>query len=299
MNTPKQEEQQSLGWLSDILDILRHQCSWDRAQTIDSLRYLTLEECYELSDAILQRNDVELRKELGDLFMHILFYAKLGEAEGRFTLVEIIDGICQKLIARHPHIALPNRDGLLQAATTAERPAWEQVKMKEGRCSVLEGVPASLPTLLKSVRIQEKAAGVGYEFACEADAFAKVQEEYRELCEAIAQRETLDQRETAMQQSEEAACSQAVTAGEAQSMPSPASPQQAHVEEEYGDLLFALVKWGHFLGVNADDALAKANAKYQRRFTYMEYATASRQRPFASLTLQEMRALWKEAKECE
>ncbi len=282
MNENKQEEQQSLRWLSDIVDILRKECSWDRVQTIDSLRYLTLEECYELSDAILQKNYDEIRKELGDIFMHIVFYAKLGAEEGRFSLVDVIDGICKKLIARHPHIALPDRDGALQPAATGERPAWEQVKMKEGRRSVLEGVPASLPTLVKSVRMQEKGAGVGYEFVCEADAFAKVQEEYAELCESLAQRTAREKNGNgrAAPQAQSVLC-------------------DIQVEEEFGDLLFAMVKWGRFLGVNADDALAKANGKYYRRFSYMEQAAAAQQRPLSELTKEEMCALWREAKEKE
>ncbi len=287
MNDGKREEQQSLRWLSDILDILRQECSWDRVQTIDSLRYLTLEECYELGDAILQENYDEMRKELGDIFMHILFYAKLGEEKGKFTLVDVIDGICGKLIARHPHIALPDREGVLQPAATAERPAWEQVKMKEGRRSVLEGVPASLPTLVKSVRMQEKAAGIGYEFANEAAAFAKVQEEYNELREALQQRVSC------------ASAGVEPTAEAVLEVPSAATSQQAHVEEEFGDLLFAMVKWGRFLGINADDALAKANGKYFRRFSYMEQAAAAQQRPLAQLSKEEMCALWREAKEKE
>ncbi len=287
MSECRKEEQQSLRWLSDILDILRQECSWDRVQTIDSLRYLTLEECYELSDAILQENYDEIRKELGDIFMHILFYAKLGEANGKFTLVDVIDGICRKLIARHPHISLPDKNGLMQPAATGERPAWEQVKMKEGRRSVLEGVPASLPTLVKCVRMQEKAAGIGYEFASEADAFAKVQEEYSELREALKQRAASEK------------SSNDISESKAQSVPFSDTLQQAHVEEEFGDLLFAMVKWGHFLGVNADDALAKANGKFFRRFSYMEQAAAEQQRSLAQLTKEEMSILWQEAKENE
>ena len=185
----KAEEQQSLRWLSSILDILRKECPWDRAQTVESLRYLTLEESSELSEAILEGNNGEMCKELGDLFMHVLFYAKLAEEKGAFTTQDVIDGICRKLTARHPHISLPNREGEMQPATAAQAPQWEQVKMKEGRRSVLEGVPASLPALLKCVRMQEKAAGTGYEFRSRQEAFAKVQEEYEELREALVQQD--------------------------------------------------------------------------------------------------------------
>lgn len=155
------QEQQSLAWLSALLDTLRNECPWDKAQTVESLRYLTIEEVYELSEAILARNPEEQRKELGDLFMHILFYSKIAADNGDFTLVDVIDGICRKLISRHPHLSLPDREGVRQPAVTDEVPRWEQVKMKEGRKSVLEGVPASLPPLVKAVRMLQKIAGAG------------------------------------------------------------------------------------------------------------------------------------------
>lgn len=282
MSENKAEEQKSLLWLSSILDILRKKCSWDSKQTISSLRYLTLEESYELSDAILQDNYDEMRKELGDLFMHLLFYAKLGEDAHEFTLCDVIDGICHKLIDRHPHIALPDREGTLQPAKTDKAPAWEQVKMKEGRHSVLEGVPTSLPPLVKSVRMQEKAAGVGYEFAGEKEAFDKVQEEYCELREALEER---------------AACEKKVSLDCHMSHTSLEQQAQQHVEEEFGDLLFVMVKWGHLLGVNADDALTKANSKFYRRFTYMEQAAREEGRSLPQMTKEEMMALWRQAKQ--
>ena len=248
--------------LNQILDILRKECPWDRVQTIPSLRYLTIEETYELSEAILAMDAEEMRKELGDLFMHLLFYAKIAQDEHLFTLDEVLHGICDKLLSRHPHIALPDREGVLHGGPHNSRPAWEKVKMKEGRRSVLEGVPKSLPTLVKSIRLQEKAAGVGYEFPSAEEALVKVKEEQAELAEAL---QTPDDRE--------------------------------HIEEEYGDLLFAIVKWGRLHGLNADDALARANQKFQYRFSYMEEAVAAQGRNISELTIEEMCALWQEAKQ--
>lgn len=162
--------------LNDILDILRRECPWDRAQTFDSLRYLTIEEVYELSDAILtlqQAGDdkaaAEVRKELGDILMHVLFYAKIAEDDRRFTFDEVCHSVCDKLEARHPHIALPLRDGTLRPPLTDTHPGWEQVKMREGRRSVLDGVPRALPSLVQAVRLQEKAEGVGYAETPDAD----------------------------------------------------------------------------------------------------------------------------------
>lgn len=158
------EEQKSLAWLSSMLDVLRAECPWDKAQTASSLRYLSIEEVYELSESILAQDPKEECKELGDLFMHILFYSKIAEDRGEFALTDVIDGICRKLISRHPHLSLPDREGVRQPALTSEAPRWEKIKMKEGRRSVLEGVPASLPPLVKTVRMLQKVAGVGYDY---------------------------------------------------------------------------------------------------------------------------------------
>lgn len=273
----RDEELLSVRWLSRILDTLRKECPWDRAQTSDSLRYLTLEECYELSDAILKADAGEQCKELGDIFMHTMFYAKIAEAEQKFTLCDVVDGICRKLIARHPHIALPDRDGNLMAARGEASPGWEQVKMREGRKSVLEGVPNGTPPLLKALRMQEKAAGMGYEFPDEASAFDKVREEYSELRAALAER---DASQAAQPVSESAQADEA----------------QRNVEEEFGDLLFALVKWGRFIGVNADSALSRANMKFQHRFGFMEQQATQQGKRLDQLSLAEMNALWQAAK---
>ena len=263
------EEQISLQWLSSILDTLRKQCPWDSVQTIDSLRYLTIEEVYELSEAITAHDYDEMRKELGDLFMHLVFYAKIAADEGRFTLSDVIDGICRKLTSRHPHIALPDRDGAVQPPRQSAVPQWEQVKMKEGRRSALEGVPASLPSLVKAVRLQEKAAGLGFEFPTRAMAKAKVDEEYGEFIEAL------------------------------DSYHSDGERAHSHAEEELGDLLFAIVKWARFENLNADDALARTNRKFAQRFKHVEEAVHAAGHNVQDLSLDEMQQLWNEAKKDE
>lgn len=262
------ENQKSFQWLDAILKVLRRECPWDSVQTIDTLRYLTIEEVYELSEAIVAGERDEMRKEMGDLFMHLLFYAQLAEDEGSFTLREVLDGICKKLISRHPHIGLPDREGQLQPARSAAVPQWEQVKMREGRRSALEGVPASLPPLVKAVRIQEKASGLGFEFPDREAARRKAEEEYREFDEALAQLHAHPEEEAA----------------------------RDHAEEELGDLLFALVKWARFEGLNADSALTRANDKFCRRFAYVEQCAREEGRTLADMTLTEMERYWNAAK---
>ncbi len=255
--------------LNQVLDILRQECPWDRAQTIESLRYLTIEEVSELSEAILDNQPDEIRKELGDLFMHLLFYSKIASDRHLFTLDDVLHGICDKLMSRHPHIALPDREGRMHGGDGNETPQWEKIKMAEGRRSVLEGVPRCLPTLVKTVRMQEKTAGVGFEYASADDALAKVREEYGEL--------------------------QAALAGKDETDPQP-SPE---VVEEFGDLLFALVKWGGMLGINADDALARANRKFKHRFAHVEEAARNKQTSISDLPATELLALWQQAKRQE
>lgn len=263
-----QEEEISLRWLSNILDIIRKECPWDKVQTTESLRYLTIEEVYELSDAIVEHQFNEEKKELGDIFMHLLFYAKLAEDKGLFTTKDVIDGICQKLISRHPHIALPDRNGNITNQSCHDRPKWEEIKMKEGRKSVLEGVPKSLPSLIKAIRLQEKTAGLGFEFPNSVDAFNKVTEEQKELQEALEQHQA-----------------------------TPLSPStKQHLQEEFGDMLFALVNWGRMLGINADDALSQTNQKYQQRFRHIEESASKMGHKVSDLSLEEMMALWNEAK---
>ena len=262
------EEQTSLGWLSSILDILLKECPWDSVQTIETLRYLTIEEVYELSEAITAAKPDEISKELGDLFMHLMFYCKLAEKKGLFSSSDAIDGICKKLIARHPHIALPDRKGIIHNPQAATTPKWEEVKMREGRKSALEGVPDSMPSLVKAIRIQEKAAGMGFEFPNAEMAKAKVDEEYGELLEAL----------DGMTQNGN-------------------DSSKRHAEEELGDLLFAIVKWAHLNGLNADDALSRTNMKFKERFSYIEQEAHKDGLAVNQLTLDEMTTLWNRAKE--
>lgn len=266
------EEQKSLQWLSAILDTLRRDCPWDREQTLESLRYLTIEEVYELSDAIIAHKPDEMRKELGDLFLHLLFYSKIAADKGYFDTHDVIDGICRKLISRHPHLSLPDREGIMQPPTVSAQPKWEEVKMHEGRRSVLEGVPAALPPLVKAQRMQEKAAGMGFEFPTAADAHDKVAEEYRELREALEERQ---EQGSAMAES------------------------SANAQEELGDFLFAVVNWARMEGLNADDALAQANEKFRRRFSFVEQSAHDAHLRLQELSLNEMKNLWMEAKEKE
>lgn len=234
--------------LSDTLDRVRKECPWDKVQTIESLRYLTIEEVYELSEAIVALKDGggndDFKKELGDLFMHLMFYSKIADEEGRFSVADVLNAISDKLVARHPHIFSPDKD---------QHQGWEQLKMREGRKSAMEGVPTSLPSLNKAVRIQEKAAGMGFDFSDADEAFQKVKEEYEEF-------------------------------------------EQSGTEEEFGDLLFALVKWGAMRGINADDALCKTNRKFIDRFRQVERTAASQGKSVSEMTKEEMLQAWREAK---
>ena len=234
--------------LSDTLDRVRKECPWDKVQTIESLRYLTIEEVYELSEAIVALKDGgcndDFKKEIGDLFMHLMFYSKIADEEGRFSVADVFNAISDKLVTRHPHIFSPDKD---------QHQGWEQRKMREGRKSAMEGVPTSLPSLNKAVRIQEKAAGMGFDFSDADEAFKKVKEEYEEF-------------------------------------------EQSGTEEEFGDLLFALVKWGAMRGINADDALCKTNRKFIDRFRQVERTAASQGKSVSEMTKEEMLQAWREAK---
>lgn len=262
------EEQKSLQWLSTILDILRKECPWDSVQTVDSLRYLTIEEVFELSDTIAAKDYEGMCKELGDLFMHLMFYSKIADDERRFSTVDVIDGICKKLISRHPHIGLPDREGTIHPATAKEAPQWEKVKMKEGRRSVMEGVPKGIPTVVKAQRLQEKAAGIGFEFNDAEGAHEKAKEEYKELLGALS----------IMQKTKN-------------------DGDKANAEGELGDLLFAIINWARMEGLNADNALAKTNLKFVERFTIMEQIAEEQGIALSDLTKAEMVDLWKKTKE--
>jgi MazG family protein len=249
--------------LVNIMDDLREKCPWDRKQTIHSLRQLSIEELYELADAITDEDWKGIKEELGDLMLHILFYAKIGAEQNKFTLQEVLDGIAEKLIARHPHIyASAENNGQLLAVNDEEdvKRNWEKLKLKEGKKSVLSGVPKALPATVKAMRLQEKARQVGFEWDNRDQVWEKVEEEMAELKEAIA------------------------------------LGDQDKTEEEFGDLSFSLVNYARFLQVDAENALEKTNKKFIRRFTEMEAQAASQNRMLADMSLAEMDAIWNSIK---
>jgi len=239
-----------------IMDELREQCPWDRKQTMETLRPLTIEETYELGDAILQADMKDVKEELGDLLLHIVFYAKIGEEKGAFDIAGVINTLCEKLIHRHPHIY---GDVKVKDEEDVKR-NWEQLKLKEGKKSVLAGVPNSLPALIKAYRIQDKAAQVKFEWDNIEDVWKKVEEETAELKEAIALNDN------------------------------------AKKEEEFGDLLFAMVNYARFLEVDPETALERTNIKFIRRFKYIEEQALQQNRSLNDMTLGEMDGIWNEAK---
>lgn len=242
--------------LLNIMDDLRAQCPWDKKQTMQSLRHLTIEETYELGDAILDNDLQEVKKELGDLLLHIVFYAKIGSETGDFDIADVANGVCEKLIIRHPHIY---GDVKVDNEEDVKR-NWEKIKLKEGNKSVLGGVPKSLPALVKASRIQDKAAGVGFDWDNIDDVFAKVKEEIEELhAEVKAQKHTA-------------------------------------IEAEFGDVLFSLINYARFLKVNPEDALERTNKKFIARFQYLEGKAAESGKSLRDMTLAEMEAYWQEAK---
>jgi XTP/dITP diphosphohydrolase len=254
--------------LKVIMDELREQCPWDRKQTIESLRQMTIEETFELADAITDANWKGIREELGDILLHVLFYTKIGEEQQQFTLEEMIRGICEKLIARHPHIY-----GNVQVRDEEEvKRNWEKLKLKEGKESVLSGVPRSLPAMVKAMRLQEKAKQVGFEWENAGQVWEKVEEEIRELQEA----------------QEQGYASPAVH--ESKGLPDP------RVEEEFGDLLFSLVNYSRFLGIDAELALERTNKKFIARFQKMESRAAQQGHTLHDLTLGQMDQIWNEVK---
>lgn len=245
--------------LLNIMDDLRAQCPWDKKQTMQSLRHLTIEETYELGDAILDNDLQEVKKELGDLLLHIVFYAKIGSETGDFDIADVANGVCDKLIIRHPHIY---GDVKVDNEEDVKR-NWEKIKLKEGNKSVLGGVPKSLPALVKASRIQDKAAGVGFDWDNIDDVFAKVKEEIEELhAEVKAQKHTA-------------------------------------IEAEFGDVLFSLINYARFLKVNPEDALERTNKKFIARFQYLEHKAAESGKSLRDMTLAEMETYWQEAKGCK
>ena len=248
------------------MDELREKCPWDKKQNIHTLRYLTIEETYELADAIDSDDWAGIKEELGDLLLHIVFYTRLGKEQEQFTADEMINGICEKLISRHPHIYGKGSmaEGLQEVTTEEDVKAnWEKLKLREGKKSILEGVPRSLPSMVKAIRLQEKSKTVGFEWENTAQVWAKVEEEMKELKEAIK------------------------------------SGVQDRIEDETGDVFFSLVNFARFLQVDADSALERTNKKFIRRFTALEAAAAGQHKALHDMTLQEMDAVWNEIKQRE
>ncbi len=242
--------------LVKIMNELRAQCPWDRKQTIHTLRTLTIEETYELADAITDEDWKGIKEELGDVLLHIVFYAKIADEQKQFTLDEVIDGVCEKLIARHPHIY---GDVKVNDDEDVKR-NWEKLKLKEGKKSVLGGVPRSLPATVKAIRLQEKAKQVGFEWDDTSQVWDKVKEEMNELQEAIAKNDA------------------------------------DNIEEEYGDLVFSLINYARFLQIDAETALERTNKKFIKRFTQMESEAISRGKNLAEMSLEEMDGIWNEVK---
>jgi len=260
MNPQDEKYAQALQRILNIMNELREQCPWDKKQTLTSLRHLTIEETYELSDAILEGDLEEIKKELGDLFLHIVFYAKIASEKNAFDMADIINGVCEKVIARHPHIygnvAVDNEEDVKRN--------WEILKLKEkGNQSVLSGVPNSLPALVKAMRIQEKARGVGFDWQDKQAVWEKVVEELHEF----------------------QAC---FTNGQIQ--------DEEKAENEFGDLLFSLVNYARFIDLNPETALEKTNKKFMSRFNYIEEKAKQQNKALHEMTLAEMDQYWEEAK---
>jgi XTP/dITP diphosphohydrolase len=255
MNSRK-DQLNALDRLLTIMDELREQCPWDKKQTMQSLRHLTIEETYELGDAILDNDLNEVKMELGDVLLHIMFYAKIGSETEDFDIADVANAICDKLINRHPHIY-----GDVKVADAEEvKRNWEQIKLKEGKKSVLEGVPRSLPALVKANRIQDKVAGVGFDWEKPEQVFEKVQEELGELRVEVA------------------------------------SGEDDKIESEFGDVLFSMINYARFLGVNPENALERTNKKFIKRFQYLEKNAKQMGKDLQDMTLKEMDVFWNEGK---
>ena len=255
MNTRK-DQLAAFNRLLTIMDELREQCPWDKKQTLESLRHLTIEETYELADAILDNDLDEIKNELGDILLHIVFYAKIGSEKKAFDIADVANNISEKLIHRHPHIY-----GDVQVDNEEEvKRNWEQIKLKEGKTSVLEGVPKCLPALVKANRIQEKVAGVGFDWEEPQQVWEKVQEELSELNEEIK------------------------------------AGNKENTEKEFGDVLFSLINYARFINVNPENALEKTNKKFINRFQYLEKAAKKEGKEIAEMSLTEMDVYWEQSK---
>jgi XTP/dITP diphosphohydrolase len=238
------------------MEELRSKCPWDKKQTMETLRPLTIEETYELADAILDQNLAEVKGELGDLLLHIVFYAKIGSETNAFDIADVLNGICEKLIYRHPHIY-----GDVKVKNEEEvKKNWEKIKLKEGKTSVLQGVPKSLPALVKATRIQEKVAGVGFDWEEPHQVFEKVEEELQELNAEVK------------------------------------AKNQLEIESEFGDVLFSLINYARFLDINPENALERTNKKFIKRFQYLEQQAKLKKRSLSDMSIDEMDVIWEEAK---
>lgn len=247
--------------LLEVLNTLRTECPWDKKQTMETLRHLTIEETYELSDAIMEGDLQEVKKELGDVMMHLVFYARIAEEQGAFDILDVLNGVCEKLINRHPHIY---GDVDVQNEDDVKR-NWEKIKLKEGNKSVLGGVPTSLPALVKAARIQEKARGVGFDWEDKSQVWEKVEEEMQEFKAEynVEDNTTID---------------------------------ADKAEAEFGDLLFSLINYARFIKINPENALEKTNKKFIKRFQYLEEKAKENGKALQDMTLAEMDIYWNEAK---
>jgi XTP/dITP diphosphohydrolase len=250
--------------LLNIMDDLRAKCPWDQKQTFESLRHLTIEETYELSDSILKGDKNEIKKEIGDILLHLVFYSKLGSETNDFNITDVINALCEKMIFRHPHIygdvKVENSEEVIQN--------WEKLKQKEGNKGALSGVPNSMPSLLKALRIQDKARAIGFDWDEPNQVWEKVQEELHELQAEVTSRTTVNE-------------------------------NVEKIENEFGDVFFALINYARFLKVNPEDALEKTNKKFISRFNYMEQKIVSQGKALADCSLTEMDVFWNEAKKLE
>jgi MazG family protein len=260
--------------LVNIMDDLREKCPWDKKQTIQTLRQLTIEETYELADSITDNDWKGIKEELGDILLHIVFYAKIGAEQNQFTLDEAINGVCEKLISRHPHIY---SDTIVNDEEDVKR-NWEKLKLKEGKTSALSGVPKSLPSMVKAMRIQEKAKQVGFEWDNKEQVWEKVEEEMSELQQAIGNLQS------AMGNGQKAIDRPEI------------GKLEADVEDELGDVFFSLVNFARFLQVDAENALERTNKKFIDRFTRMEAEALNSGKQLHNMTLEEMDSIWNRIK---
>ncbi len=255
-NNSMPQKLQAFERLLTIMEDLRAGCPWDKKQTFESLSYLTIEETYELTDAILEKDLQEIKGEIGDLMLHMVFYSKLGSEVNAFDVADVLNAVCDKLVERHPHIY-----GDVIAETEEEVKAnWEKIKIKKNNKSVLAGVPKSLPSMVKATRIQEKARGVGFDWDNKEQVFAKVQEEFKELHVEID------------------------------------ADNKAEIEAEFGDVLFSMINYARFIGVDPESALEKTNKKFIKRFQYLENGAKEEGKDISTMSLDEMNAYWEEAK---